>query len=408
MKHLLSFSLSLLFSHLVFSQNKINGSCSDMGVENGWSQWTGIYGSAIGANPPNWTGSPTNPPPAPTSSQNISITSGTAVDPCTPGASLGSPAIPVVCPGSGNASIQLGVQQTSGGVAERITFPLTVTANDTNFIYSYALVFYDPGSSHAYKEKPYAEFMILDANGDTVPCSYNYFVHQSGDLSFYQTNNSCQGGTSTFYKPWTSSGVSLTPYVGQTLTVVVTNGDCAHGGHFGHSYWDFSCGPNVSKFCSGTAVTLCAPVDTFSTTSYQWYNNGIASVADTFNCISTTPQNLDTLSLHVLSAPGCSFFIQYVMVDSCLTSIQQSNLSGSEISIYPNPASSYLQIDFIKTSSGVADVAIYNILGEEMMYARIYANSKNTIDVSKFSDGIYFLKLKTKTEEVTKKIVVSH
>ena len=299
------------------TQLKINGTCSDIGVENGWSQWTGVFGTNISTNPPIW-GTPSNPPPASTSTQNISITTGSGIDPCTPGTAPGAPAIPVVCPGFGNASIHLGKDQTPNAIAEQVTFPLMVTAQDTNFIYSYALVFYDPGSSHAPNQAPFAEFMILDANGDTVACSYHYFIHASGDPSYYTASANCLGSPSTVYKPWTTAGINLAPYIGQQLTVVITNGDCVQGGHFAHSYWDFSCGAIEPEYCTGQLATLCASSDPAIQCTYQWYKNGNIFPGGTTPCIVTSPHQGDTFSVVVLLPTGCNFYLTYIPKDSCL------------------------------------------------------------------------------------------
>tara|TARA_B100000767_G_scaffold263627_1_gene277615 strand:- start:441 stop:1163 length:723 start_codon:yes stop_codon:yes gene_type:complete len=67
------------------------------------------------------------------------------------------------------------------------------------------------------------------------------------------------------------------------------------------------------------------------------------------------------------------------------------------ISIYPNPTTDYLYIN----NSSVNNVFIYNIIGKEV----IKANNQNRIDVSSFSDGVYFIKVSDGINSSTKKFI---
>src|ERR1035437_2135660 len=85
--------------------------CSGLGVESGWGAWTARTGyytggiltwdQAVGAGI-----APTGP--------RFNRTSGAGTDACTPGPTAGEPTITNVCPGFGNASIQIGQIQTNG------------------------------------------------------------------------------------------------------------------------------------------------------------------------------------------------------------------------------------------------------------------------------------------------------
>ena len=131
-----------------------NSSCSGLGVDNGWGAWQARTGS-IAAGVITWDAAGWVAPASP----RFNLTSGSGIDACTPGPNAASPSLPVVCPGFGNASIQIGQLQTNGalgncgttvqvlpppvppqlmpgGCVEQLTYPLTVTASDTNFVYS--------------------------------------------------------------------------------------------------------------------------------------------------------------------------------------------------------------------------------------------------------------------------------
>lgn len=280
--------------------------CSDMGGENGWGAWQGTVGTS---GPPSFP-NPLGPPTAP----NFVITAGAGNDACTPGPNPGDPPIPVVCPatGFGNASLQIGQLQTNGCVAEQMTYPLTVTNADTNFIYAYAMVIEDPG--HDTANQPNVSLCIYDTNGNPVPCGCFVYRAAANLPGFY--TSSCVVNSVSYYKPWTIVGVNLSNYVGQTLTVVITNIDCGYCGHFAHSYWDFQCPPvagSSTPFCLGQQTTLCAPPsDPTNPYTYQWYQNGNILNGQTAQCAVVTPQVGDTFVVHVMQASGCDFYIPFI------------------------------------------------------------------------------------------------
>ncbi len=305
-----------------------HAACSDMGGESGWGAWqaqTGDYMYDIfGGNSTLTWGAIGAPLAAP----RFNLTSGAGIDACTPGAAAGAPSIPVVAPNFGSASIQLGEIQTNGslggcnlGCAEQIIYPLTVTAMDTNFLYAYAFVLENPG--HTIQDQPYVEFKILDASGDTLPCSYQKY-HGSSNLPGFYTS-SCNVNSASIYKPWTTVGVNLSSYIGQALTVVITNVDCSQGGHFAQSYWDFSCGvltTNPSSYCQGNAVTIDAPVDPLIGYTYQWYQNGgpyTGAPGATGPTITPFPVPGDTFAVDVIQPSGCNFHIIYVPTPMSIT-----------------------------------------------------------------------------------------
>ncbi|HEY4797771.1 MAG TPA: PKD domain-containing protein [Bacteroidia bacterium] len=291
-----------------------NASCGGMGVEGAsWGSWTGNQGdnSAGPSSNITWGGALT--PPTPTTL--FAITSGTGTDPNTPGPGAGNPTIPVVCPGFGNNSIVLNPSCTISYTCEQLTYPLTVTAADTNFIYAYAIVVQD--GSHPVTEQPFVQFDIFDSHGVSIPCSHQRYTGSPGDPSFYTVSgNGCASSfTPDHYKPWTLVGINLSAYIGQTLNVVITNADCDQGGHFAYSYWDFLCGTAaLTAGCTGNQSTICGPIDPNIAYTYQWYNNGTAIPAPqgTQQCITVTPNPGDVISVEVQQPSGCNFHMGYV------------------------------------------------------------------------------------------------
>ena len=334
----------LIVASFSFFGNTIHAqTCGDLGAENGWSLWQAAEGyNLYGGIPyPTFFGfaAPTSP--------RFNITTGAGVDPCTIG-TLG-PQVPVVCPGFGNFSIQLGQPNTSGlnggctssglypppglgaagnGCSEHLKFPITVVPADTNFIYAFAIVVENPASGHTASEAPFAEIYILDQLGDTVPCSHQKYVADlAGGVGpgFYAA--SCAGsinpgyppnGMIVSYRPWTYVGVNLAKYVGKNLTIHIVNSDCALGGHYCYSYWDFACPPltgAVAPFCLGQQTTVVAPAsDPANPYTYTWYQNHVLYTgppSSTSQSITPTPAVGDTFAVHVHQTSGCDFWMPF-------------------------------------------------------------------------------------------------
>jgi large repetitive protein len=73
-----------------------------------------------------------------------------------------------------------------------------------------------------------------------------------------------------------------------------------------------------------------------------------------------------------------------------------------KISAYPNPTSGAFHIDNI----ALEKVTIYNTLGSEVNTWSFKNSINNTIDLSAFSRGVYFLKIQAEGATTTKKIIV--
>ncbi|MFN5355103.1 MAG: PKD domain-containing protein [Bacteroidota bacterium] len=289
--------------------------CNGLGVENGWGAWSGLDGSNNNANQLNYQIA-WNPATTPPTSTLIGLSTGAGIDPNTPGPNPGDPALPVVCPGFGTTSIVLNPNCLDGYLCEQLTYPLTVTSTDTNFVYAYALVIQDGNNSggppHNADNQPYVEFSILDASGNPIPCSYQRYVGGNNAPGFYDVNGQGCADIGDLYKTWSLVGVNLAGYVGQTLNVVITNVDCALGGHFVKSYWDFLCGTTtLTAGCVGNQSTICGPEDPNIAYNYQWLVNNTPVPGATQQCVTLTPAQGDTIKVLVTTADGCGFVMAY-------------------------------------------------------------------------------------------------
>jgi len=247
--------------------------CSNLDFENGnFSNWTCQTGENNGYPAGGWTTT------GPVANRHTIETGGN--DP------YGN--FPKLAPGGGNFSVRLG-NNNNGAQAEQLIFSFVVGPQDTNFIYKYAVVFEDPG--HTWAEQPYFELKMYDGNGQIIPCSYQQYVAGGSIPGFHYAGNG------VWYKPWTTVGINLSSYIGQTLTIVVTSADCALGGHFGYGYIDFICPSTLltqpNYFCNNvTSANLTVPnIDPGMT--FTW------STGETTPTITINPQNYADSSISV-------------------------------------------------------------------------------------------------------------
>ncbi len=82
--------------------------------------------------------------------------------------------------------------------------------------------------------------------------------------------------------------------------------------------------------------------------------------------------------------------------------------SAIDYRIYPNPASDILTISTNETKKLPVTVKIYNLTGQEV-YSESYKNEdSHTITLSRFKDGMYFVKISGNTINKTEKVLITH
>ncbi len=292
--------------------------CSNPGFESGstfWDYWSGD--PSIGTDPGNLTSGFNVAPCMWCSNPNQDlITTAGGFDP-----TIGGTILPVVPPGGGNNALRLGDLNSWGGSswgAARASISFTVSANNANFTYRYAVVLHDPGSGHTDPERPYFRVKIRDAGGNVVPCG-EYFVMAKAPFSgFIETTSS----SDIWYRPWTTVFVPLQNYIGTCITVEFTTSDCVPGGHFGYGYIDCACEPldivsSSPNVCGGHSVTLTAPP---GGASYVWSDSatggtvGITGI-DTLQTATVTQAGTYKVVITSVAGPTCQTTL-YITIGS--------------------------------------------------------------------------------------------
>ena len=85
-----------------------------------------------------------------------------------------------------------------------------------------------------------------------------------------------------------------------------------------------------------------------------------------------------------------------------VTNTEDPNGLSDEIYVYPNPTTGVINID-ISDQVEMVDISLTDLLGRTI---QTYLGNQKTLDVSNFPRGAYFLKLNTKNQSISKKIVL--
>lgn len=92
------------------------------------------------------------------------------------------------------------------------------------------------------------------------------------------------------------------------------------------------------------------------------------------------------------------------------TGIQDQNLLDGKISIFPNPATDFVNVQFVNRSSEEVSVNIFNIIGEKINLPIITtANNgvtSNRINTSELANGYYMVQIKTETATKTMRLQI--
>ena len=147
---------------------------------------------------------------------------------------------------------------------------------------------------------------------------------------------------------------------------------------------------------NGDTLTVTATTGTAPYT-YEW-NTGETTQ-------SIIPDSSGTYYCIVTDANGCQDWSnQYVY-----TSTSISELNSNKMLVYPNPTNGILNIEFNNFDNIYTSLSIVNILGDEVYKEQLENTSikySNQLDLSEYSNGIYFVKFSSIEKVITKKLIL--
>ena len=210
------------------------------------------------------------------------------------------------------ASVRLG-NWRDGSEAESITYEITVdSVYQGILLIKYAVVLEDPGHSG----EPEFRMEVLDQNDQLIDasCGQAHFTYSDAvDAGWTIVNvpnpDPTEGGNVTVaWKDWTTVGVNLMPYHGQTIKVRFTTMDCDASGHFGYAYFTVDCvnAHIETNNCGNDASITCYAPEGFA---YAWYNELGDTVSHERELIVDASRHTYTCRVSFVEEPSCYFEI---------------------------------------------------------------------------------------------------
>lgn len=162
-------------------------------------------------------------------------------------------------------TVRLGNWNT-GAEAESVSYTYTLPRNsNVVMLLHYAVVLEDPG--HDESQQPRFRLEILNSNGVVLDATCNVVDFKAkADPAWH---NYGSGYNQIRWKDWTTMGINLQQYAGQTIKVRVTTFDCDQSGHYGYAYFALDCSDgNIQGMSCGEVPEKFTVSEGFN---YRWY-----------------------------------------------------------------------------------------------------------------------------------------
>ena len=141
-------------------------------------------------------------------------------------------------------------------------------------------------------------------------------------------------------------------------------------------------------------------------TSYMWLFGDGNSTNQPSPSHTYLTEGLYTVTLIAFNACGSDTIT--IDVNMILDDIDDLSRLNS-INIYPNPTTGDLNIEFENYNNSDVNIAIYNLLGEILESKIIedtFGKYKETLDMSKYQQGVYLLKVNSNGKQRIEKIIL--
>lgn len=243
------------------------------------------------------------------------------------------------------AALRLGNWQ-SNSEAENIIYTMDVTPEKSILQLRYALVMQLPG--HSQEQQPRFTLEFLDVNGNLIDsCGYVDFT-ASEDLEGWHVVHK-EGETDVIWKDWSTVGLNMRDYVGETVKARITTKDCSEGAHFGYAYFTMGCSSGTIQ-----GARCGEKPDHFTVDEgfyYRWYKK-----YDSSKTVLGTDRTFE-ISDPLDTATYCVDMIN-MLKPECYFTLEVSSLayiphSHGAVKYVPSECKNYIQLSDSSTIQGV-------------------------------------------------------
>ena len=138
--------------------------------------------------------------------------------------------------------------------------------------------------------------------------------------------------------------------------------------------------------------------------AHSWFNSGTL-----LNYMSG--ENPDSAIIVISSSSSVPKNGSYIYVDNLqfvgnVVGISENNLNENNITVFPNPSTRELNIDFYVEPDKASSLLIYDLNGK-LIHELTKLSKNNLIDVSQWSKGIYTIQIKSNNQFINKKLIIN-
>ena len=197
--------------------------------------------------------------------------------------------------------------------AAELKYQVTVSSNSYLFIYRYAVVLQSGGHIPPASYQPDFQVMITNGSGTVLDSTCGYFyIAATVSGAPLPGWHLCNGitpptpSTPIYWKNWTTIGMDLTSYLGQTIYVLFKVRPCSYDTHFGYAY--------ISTYCSQLEIqtSLCEGQDSAVLTAPPGFSYYWTAITGNHNIDGDT-----TASITVPSQEGATYQCKLTAVNGC-------------------------------------------------------------------------------------------
>jgi uncharacterized protein (TIGR02145 family) len=194
--------------------------------------------------------------------------------------------------------------------AAELKYQVSVTSNSYLFIYRYAVVL-QTGGHNPPDHQPDFQVMITNVAGTVLDstCGYYYITAQvSGPPVNGWHRCTWASNGAVYWKDWTTVGMDLTPYMGQTIFVKFKVRACNYDTHFGYAY--------ISTYCNALQIqtALCEGDTSATLTAPPGFSHYLWNTGDTTQSITVpNPTTGQTYSCTITAYNNCTVTISVLL-----------------------------------------------------------------------------------------------
>jgi PKD repeat protein len=150
--------------------------------------------------------------------------------------------------------------------------------------------------------------------------------------------------------------------------------------------------------------------------TYSWTTSPSAGVTYSPNSTHETPginfpsAGVYTVTCIATNSLGSNSSEKTITIEACDVGVNKHSVLSSHIALFPNPAKGFINVVTNLPSAQQLEISVHNSLGQEIRRSThpSVTNSLLNIDLTSFSQGLYFVIISNGTEKTMRRIVVQN